>query len=108
MTASFELTQEALEQIDALRRNATPGPYARLVHTPRYLAPDFQRTDGLQRLHDPVTIRSAAHTEEVCTFWNYLLNPVANADYVISLLNYGPALIEAARAYLASTQDQSG
>ena len=58
----------------------TPGPW-HTDFTPHYLMM-MQQRDGQARLSDPITIRSAHHTEEIATVWNYLLPTEANARLI--------------------------
>lgn len=63
----------------------TPEPWF-IGDTPGYLALG-QWKDGKSRFSDPITIRSAAHTEEIATVWTYLLPTDANARRIVACVN---------------------
>lgn len=64
----------------------TPEPWF-IGDTPGYLALG-QWKDGKSRFSDPITIRSASHTEEIATVWTYLLPTDANARRIVACVNY--------------------
>ena len=69
----------------------TPGPWF-TGPTPGYLR-GGQEKDGRSRHYDPITIRSAAHTEEIATVWTYLLPTPANANLIASAPDLYEALV---------------
>jgi len=94
-------------------RAATPQPWFKIA-TPGYLARG-QQADGSARRTDPITLMSAAHTEELLTVWTYLLPTEANANFVMDAVNSAMPMasaqlmlidvLEAARAYRKAEQD---
>ena len=75
----------------------TAGPWF-MIGTPGYLMM-MQRADGRDRLVNPITIASHAHTEEIATVWNYLLPTEANARLIAAAPTLYKALQSAAEYY---------
>jgi len=89
-----QVTESTLDQLEALDKGAYGQWFA--GPTPGFIA------NAVTSTHDrrPCTIRTPEHTEELATFWAYLMDGEMHAHLVCLMRNSLPDLVRLARVGL--------